>query len=169
MTRRILVVDDEQSIREALSKLLHAEGYEIALAENGQEAIEKLIQQPFDLLVLDIGLPVHDGWATLRWLAEFNPLFPVIVITGLWKQSQKAEAAGVDVLIEKPLDVPKLLQNIRELLQEPPESRVRRIHNRERGLRHVTCDVKEFCQQLLKRFTTPDPSNQTSGPKNQQA
>ncbi len=117
------MVDDEKSIRESLSKVLRTEGYEVVLAEDGQEAIEKLIQEPIDILVLDIGLPVKDGWATLRWLAQVNPLFPVIVITGRWKQAELAEAAGVDVLMEKPLNVPMLLQNIRDLLQEPPEVR----------------------------------------------
>src|ERR1019366_70143 len=128
MSTKILVVDDEQTIRESLAKILRAEGYEIVLAENGQEAIEKLVQESFNLLLLDLGLPVKDGWATLRWLNQVNPVFPVIVITGRWKQGELAEAAGVDVLMEKPLDVPKLLQNILELLQEPAEARARRIH-----------------------------------------
>lgn len=153
MAKKILVVDDDQFIRESLSKVLRAEGYEIALAETGQEAVEKLIQEPIDLLLLDLGLPVKDGWAILGWLAEVNSHFPVIVITGRWKQAELAEAAGVDVLMEKPLDVPRLLQNIRELLQESAEAR-----GRKRGFQRVSCDQKEFCEQLLKRFTTPYPS-----------
>ena len=63
MNEKILVVDDERSIRESLSKVLRAEGYEIVLAENGQQAIEKLAQEPIDLLPLDLGLPGKDGWA----------------------------------------------------------------------------------------------------------
>ena len=62
MSTKILVVDDEQTIRESLAKILRAEGYEIVLAENGQEAIEKLVQESFNLLLLDLGLPVKDGW-----------------------------------------------------------------------------------------------------------
>ena len=102
MNEKILVVDDERSIRESLSKVLRAEGYEIVLAENGQQAIEKLAQEPIDLLLLDLGLPGKDGWATLRWLAQVSPLLPVIIITGRWKQGELAAAAKVDVLMGKP-------------------------------------------------------------------
>ena len=101
-------MDDEKSIRESLGKVLRTEGYEVVLGEDGEEAIQKLIQEPIDILVLDIGLPVKDGWAALRWLAQVNPLFPVILITGRWKQAELAEAAGVDVLMEKPLNVPNV-------------------------------------------------------------
>ena len=124
MSKKVLLVDDEKSIRESLSKVLRTEGYEVVPAEDGEEAIQKLVHEPIDILVLDIGLPVKDGWATLRWLAQVNPQFPVILITGRWKQAELAEAAGVDVLMEKPLNVPQLLQHIRELLQELPEVRV---------------------------------------------
>lgn len=155
MTRKILVVDDEESIRESLSKVLRAEGYEVELAENGQEAIEKMIREPMDLLLLDIGLPVKDGWSTLDWLNLTNSELPVILITGRWMQGERAEAAGAPVLMEKPLDVPKLLQYIRELLEEPPEARARRLQDHKRGFRQAPCDTKALHQQLLKRFTAP--------------
>ena len=165
MNEKILVVDDERSIRESLSKVLRAEGYEIVLAENGQQAIEKLAQEPIDLLLLDLGLPGKDGWATLRWLAQVSPLLPVIIITGRWKQGELAAAAEVDVLMEKPLDVPVLFQIIHELLQEPPEVRARRIHARGAGFRNVPCDGKEFCEQLKRSYTTPYPCGAMSVPK----
>src|SRR5579859_2304002 len=153
MGKKVLLVDDEKSIRESLSKVLRTEGYEVVPAEDGQEAIQKLVQEPIDMLVLDIGLPVKDGWATLRWLAQVNPLCPVILITGRWKQAELAEAAGVDVLMEKPLNVPLLLQHIRELLQEPPE-----VRGGKRPFRNVSCDIEKFCEQMLTRLTTPYPS-----------
>jgi DNA-binding response OmpR family regulator len=161
MTKKILVVDDDQFIRESLSKVLRTEGYEIVLAETGQKAIEKMIQEPIDLLLLDLGLPVKDGWAILRWLAEVNSHFPVIVITGRWKQAELAKVAGVDVLMEKPLNVPMLLQNIHELLQESAEA-----GGRKRGFHCVPCDVQAFCEQLWKRFTTPYPSGEPRHSKN---
>ncbi|HEV2437527.1 MAG TPA: response regulator [Verrucomicrobiae bacterium] len=161
MPGKILIVDDEKSIRESLSKVLRTEGYDVVLAETGQQAIDKMIQEPIDLLLLDLGLPVKDGWGTLRWLAQVNPLFPVIVITGRWKQAELAEAAGVDVLMEKPLNMPLLLQNISELLQESAEAR-----GRKRGFRCVPCDVQAFCEQLWKRFTTPYRSGESRDSKN---
>ncbi len=155
MKKRILLVDDEHSIREGLSKVLRAENYEVVLANNGQEAIEALARQPSDLLLLDLGLPVKDGWETLKWLAGVNPSLPVIIITGRWKQEALAAAAGVDVLMEKPLDVPLLLQLVRDLLEEAPEARVRRLRDRAANFRLVPCDNREFCERVQKGYTTP--------------
>jgi len=165
MNKKILVVDDERSIRDALSKVLRAEGYEVVLAENGQDAIEKHDAQHVDLLLMDIGLPVKDGWTALAWLSAVDRLLPVIIITGRWKQSERAAAARADVLMEKPLDVPLLLQIIHELLQEPAETRARRIHEREPHFRHVACDNKEFCERVKRGYTTPYPSGELSAPK----
>lgn len=155
MNKKILVVDDEQSIRDSLNKALRAEGYEITLAEDGQTAIEKLTQEPVDLLLLDIGLPTKDGWDILKWLAKTKPMLPVVMITGRWKQDQLAQAAGVDVLMEKPLDVPLLFQIIHELTEEPAGARAARIRERGHDFRRAFCDPKEFCAQLQKRFMAP--------------
>jgi DNA-binding response OmpR family regulator len=156
-TKKILLVDDEHSIREGLSKILGAENYEVVLAENGQQAIEKHGAERIDLLLLDLNLPVKDGWATLKWLAEINPLLPVIIITGRFNQRVLAEQAGADALMEKPLDVPLLLQTIRELMAETPEGRAQRASNRPSGFRYTACDSDQFCEMLLERFTTPYP------------
>ena len=115
-------MDDERSIRESLSKILGAENYEVVLAENGHEAIEKHGAQRIDLLILDLNMPVKNGWDTLDWLVKIDPVLPVVIITGRSNQRALAEAAGADALMEKPLDVPLLLQTIRELMDEPMES-----------------------------------------------
>jgi DNA-binding response OmpR family regulator len=135
MTKNILLVDDERSIRESLCKVLRAEGYEVVCAENGEEAIGKCRQERMDLLLLDLGLPVKDGWETLKWMAEVNPLLPVIIITGRGQQRELAEKAGADALMEKPLNVPCLLETIRELVDEPVEYRAERIRRHERSFR----------------------------------
>ena len=122
MIKRILLVDDERSIRESLSKILGAENYEVVLAENGHEAIEKHGAQRIDLLILDLNMPVKNGWDTLDWLVKIDPVLPVVIITGRSNERALAETAGADALMEKPLDVPLLLQTIRELMDEPMES-----------------------------------------------
>jgi two-component system, OmpR family, copper resistance phosphate regulon response regulator CusR len=157
MSKKILIVDDDSSILESLSKLLGAEGYEIELAEDGQQAIEKLVQNHVDLLLLDLGMPVKDGWSTMRWLAEVNPLFPVILMTGQSNQRAPAARAGADVLMEKPLDVPRLLQIIHDLIDEPMECRLQRAIHRPVGFRYLTCDHEKFLELQNKRFTTPYP------------
>lgn len=161
MAKTILLVDDEKSIRDSLNKLLRAEGYEVVLAQDGQEAIQMLVQEPIDILILDIGLPVKDGWATLRWLKQVNPLFPVILITGRWRQAELAEAAGVAVLMEKPLNLTLLLQHIRELVQAPSKG-----YHVKRPFRSVSCDVEKFCDQMFKRLITPYPFTRPRRPKN---
>jgi len=157
MTKRILLVDDDRSIRESLSKILRAENYEVVLGENGQDAIEKQGAEHIDLLILDLNMPVKNAWATLERLVGINPLLPVVIITGRSNQRAPAETAGADALMEKPLDVPLLLQTIRELLTEPMESRARRANNRVSSFRYVPCDNELFREMLLKRHDTPYP------------
>jgi DNA-binding response OmpR family regulator len=154
---KILVVDDERSIREALSKVLRAENYEVLLAETGKDAVERYGEGRIDLLLLDLNLPGGNGWATLAWLAKVNPLLPVVIITGRASQREVAEKSGADALMEKPLDVPLLLQTIRELLDEPMESRVQRASQRTSSFRFVPCDEQLFRQMLTERFTVPYP------------
>lgn len=157
MHPRILIVDDESSIRDALRKVLHTEGYEVVCAANGLKAIEQFGAEKIDLMLLDLGLPVKDGWGTLEWLDQVNPLLPVIIITGRHAQRELAEQAGADALMEKPLNVPRLLQAIRELLNEPVERRLERTRHRAPGFRYVPCDQELFLKELNTRFTTPYP------------
>jgi DNA-binding response OmpR family regulator len=122
MTKRILLADDERSIRESLSKILRAENYELCWPKTARKPSRNtrgLAHRPLDL---DLNMPVKNGSATLKWLAEINPVLPVVIITGRSNQRALAETAGADALMEKPLDVPLLLQTIRELMDEPIEN-----------------------------------------------
>ncbi len=157
MTQRILVVDDEKSIREALSKVLRNEDYEVLMAETGQEAMERYGTGRIDLLLLDLNLPGGNGWTTLDWLAKVNPLLPVVIITGRSNQRALAEKSGADALMEKPLDVPRLLETIQELLNEPMEKRAQRANQRTSSFRFGACDDQLFGQMLRERFTSPCP------------
>ena len=155
MNTNILVVDDERTIRESLSKVLHAENYEVLCAENGQEAIERFAEARIDLLLLDLGLRGNDGWATLEWLAQVNPLLPVVIITGRGNQREHAEMAGAYALMEKPLDVPRLLETMSELLNEPLLRRAQRAGHRAASFRFAPCDHRRFEELQVERFTTP--------------
>ena len=160
MKPNILVVDDELSIRESLCKVLQAENYAVVCAEDGQKAIEKFGQEKIDLLLLDLGLPIKDGWDGLEWLGVINRLVPVIIITGRCNQRDLAEMAGADALMEKPLDVPKLLETVHELISEPMERRFQRAVERPNGFRYVSCDSELLREMLLERLTTPYPCNE---------
>lgn len=151
--QRILLVDDERSVRESLGKLLRAEGYAVDVAENGQVALEQYRRARPDLLLLDIGLPVRDGWSTLEWLVGVDTLMPVVLITGRFRQDELARQAGADALFEKPLDVPRMLATIHELTERPSEPRARRV--RTVGFRYEPCDIERFRDLLLKRSSAP--------------
>ena len=132
-TYKVLVADDDESVRESLRKLLHGEGYQVIAVANGAEAVETFRQEvnQIDLLLVDLNMPLKNGWATLDRLIEVNPSLPVLIVTGQPNQSEMAEAAGVSALVEKPIDVPALLQLIHTLLAGAVESRGRRAGRRE--------------------------------------
>ena len=80
--KKILVVDDDRQIRLALQKLLRGEGYDVALAADGWEGIEKFERDPMDLVLLDVGLPDISGWDVFGTITTINPFVPVMIITG---------------------------------------------------------------------------------------
>jgi CheY-like chemotaxis protein len=123
----VLIVDDEKSVRESLAKVLCSKGYEALMAADGIEAFELYKQRLPDLVLLDLNMPRQNGWATFEKISNFNPLAPVIVITGRPDQSEFAAALRVRVLMEKPLDVPQLIEAVRQLIEEPLPKRLDRL------------------------------------------
>jgi DNA-binding response OmpR family regulator len=124
---RILVVDDDASVREMLARVLVGEGYLVWPAADGKAALEIVAAQKIDLVLLDLNLPRESGWEIFEKLTLKNPLLTVIIITARSNQLFTALGAGVGALLEKPLNFPKLLQTISRLLAEPEESRRARL------------------------------------------
>jgi DNA-binding response OmpR family regulator len=127
MNERLLVVDDDESVRESLKRVLQGAGYEVVLAAGGLEAAVRFDPEQIDLLLLDLSLPNQSGWDVFEGVTTRYPCVPVIIITGLPDQYRTAVAAGVGALFEKPVEVPALLTAIEALLADPPEVRVRRL------------------------------------------
>jgi CheY-like chemotaxis protein len=127
MKKRILVVDDDQSVRMSLKKVLEGAGYEVVLAAGGLEAAVRFEPGRVDLLMLDLNLPNQSGWDVFERLTTQYPFVPVIIITGLPNQQRVARAAGVGALFEKPVEAAALLERMEELLAEPPEMRLERM------------------------------------------
>ena len=117
--KRILLADDSPQIRESLSKLLRNAGYHITLVAQGGQALDRALEEEFDLLLLDLNMPGMDGWQTLDHLALLKPELPVLIITAQPDQRDWARAGGARALMEKPLDLPLLLQTIREFTGQP--------------------------------------------------
>lgn len=128
--KKILLVDDDAAIRRFLLRLLTGEGYRVLPAANGQEALEFASTARFDLVLLDLNMPEMDGWETFEGLTQEHPLLPVIVITARPNQLFPALAAGVGALLEKPLDLTRLLEEIPRLLREPRQERLARLAGR---------------------------------------
>lgn len=137
MKKAILVVDDDLQIRESLGKLLRAEGYEVALAADGQAGIDLFDKQRIDLVLLDLSLPGDGGWEIFGAITDTNPCLPIIIITGRENQHELATLAGVGALMEKPLNLPVLLETVSKLIAEAPEARLERLVGLRSDLRYV--------------------------------
>lgn len=127
MKPKILLLDDDVAIRQMLGRVLTREGYLVIPAATGQEALELSAAAELDLLLLDLNLPGQSGWDIFERLTAEDPLLPIIIITARANQLFPALGAGAGALMEKPLDLPRLLQIIRDLLNEPVEARLARL------------------------------------------
>jgi DNA-binding response OmpR family regulator len=124
---RLLLADDDATVRASLTDLLTMEGYVVIPARDGQHALELAASTEFDLVLLDLNMPVKNGWDTFEHLTSKHPLLPVVIITARPNQWFTAIGAGVGALLEKPMDIPTLLRTIRRLLAEPTKTRLARI------------------------------------------
>ena len=127
MKKRVLLVDDEPGVRRMLSRLLEEEGYAVLPAADGREALELAASKAPQLVLLDLNLPAQNGWDIFERLGAKHPYLPVIIITARPNQIFPALAAGAGALMEKPLDLPKLLSTIHELLAEPAATQRARL------------------------------------------
>jgi signal transduction histidine kinase/ActR/RegA family two-component response regulator len=116
---RILVVDDEEYVRDLLRDILEAEGCEVALAEGGREALTLFEAGKFDAIFTDVGMPEMSGWELARAVRERNTNIPLAVITG-WGEavgSSERKAAQVDWVVAKPFDTPQIVEIAQEVFR----------------------------------------------------
>ncbi len=115
---RILVIDDESAIRESLEVLLSLEGYTVEMAADGEIGLQRLEQNLYDLVLLDLALPGQSGMELLPQIHERYPELPVIMITAYGTVDNVVDAirAGAENFIQKPWDNEKLLADIRSAL-----------------------------------------------------
>lgn len=120
--KKILIVDDEKNIREALREFLTAEGYQVALAENGKSGLEKFNQESFDVVFLDVKMPGIDGVEAFHNMKSKKPDIKYIIITGLLDESTFDRAmsispGSVDAFLNKPFkpnDIRECLKTVFE-------------------------------------------------------
>jgi len=115
MARRVLVVDDDPDILDALSEILEAEGYDVQRARNGREALQRLEQGLPDLVLLDLMMPVMDGWEFARSL-DPGARPPIIVLSADRNVSAKAKEIGALGWLAKPFELSDLLTAVRRVV-----------------------------------------------------
>src|SRR6266853_2256149 len=96
-------------------------------AENGQQALELASRLPVDLALLDLNMPVKNGWDTFEQLTREHPFIPIIIATARPNQLFTAMNAGVGALLEKPMEIRTLLWTMEKLLAETAEQRLARL------------------------------------------
>ncbi len=111
---RILIVDDEQPIREILLKVLSLLGYAVVEVNNGREAMEAFGQRHFDLVITDMDMPEVDGLTLASLIKQRSPHTPVLMITGTGEQDIKS--SSIDVVMYKPFQLAELETTVHGLL-----------------------------------------------------
>jgi len=123
---KILLVEDNEMNRDMLSRRLVRKGFEVVMALDGQQAVEAAAAQSPDLILMDMSLPVIDGWEATRRIkaAPATQAIPVIALTAhaMSSDREKSLEAGCDDYDTKPVELPRLMSKIKALLENPPPS-----------------------------------------------
>lgn len=116
----VLVVDDEDALRTVLSNELTNEGYDVASAADGDDAISELQKGAYDLILLDIKMPRMNGFEVLKFVKEHHPRTKVVMLTGFadLKNAIESKKLGADDFVSKPYDLVDLLTTIERVLSE---------------------------------------------------
>jgi len=111
VAKRVLVVDDDASIREMLSTALEDDGYEVVPAINGEDALSVCTRWRPDVIVLDLMMPVMDGWTFAKRLRETDEI-PIVVLSAATDLVRQAKSLGAAAVVGKPFDLDQLLPKV---------------------------------------------------------
>ncbi|MGH2486335.1 MAG: response regulator [Ktedonobacterales bacterium] len=113
VTRPVLVVDDDAVILESIQLALMDEGYPVVIASNGQEALERAREHAPCLILLDMKMPVMDGWAfAAAYREQAAPHAPIVVMTAAHDSRARAAEIGADSFLSKPFDLDRLFDMV---------------------------------------------------------
>jgi signal transduction histidine kinase/ActR/RegA family two-component response regulator len=116
---RILVIDDEDSVREILSEILKVKGHKVVVASDGEEGVERFKKETFDLVFTDLGMPKISGWEVGKIIKEMNPEVPIIMITGWGMElsKEKMSESGIDLIVSKPFQFDQVVELVSEAME----------------------------------------------------
>ncbi|MBA2964235.1 MULTISPECIES: response regulator transcription factor [Ramlibacter] len=116
---RVLLIEDEAPLRLGLARQLEAEGYRVDQAADGEEGLFLATEYPFDLAIIDLGLPKLNGLAIVQRLRARGSAMPILVLTarGTWQDKVAGLEAGADDYLVKPFEYPELAARVKALLR----------------------------------------------------
>ena len=126
----ILLVDEDLPVRQALERALTAENFQVVFAASMHEAEQRFGEYHIDVLLLGLNSRNESGWDTVQRLTALQPLLPVIITTARPGHQMSANTPAVDAWMEKPLDLPVLIQTLNELASQTPDDRRRVLNER---------------------------------------
>lgn len=131
---KILIADDEQSLRLVLDTILRKDGYEVDTAENGKQAVEMVITGEYDMVILDIRMPLLDGMQAFREIHKVKPDLPVLLMTAYGSGYDAVEAMkrGAFDYITKPFNVEQVKFHVAQAIR----------------MRRLTCEVEVLFQEV---------------------
>ncbi len=114
-TKYVLILEDDPSIREAVAEVLALEGFHVAAAAHGREGLRLLADRQPDVILLDLQMPVMDGWAFARELQSRGLMIPTIVMTAAYRGAAWARETGAAAFVAKPFDLDELVALVKRI------------------------------------------------------
>ena len=141
---RILIIEDEHKIANALKRVFQQEHYAVDVCYDGEEGLAMGTNQPYDIMIIDLGLPKKDGLEVIKELRQQSVHTPVIVLTAKGSTSEKVAGldAGADDYILKPFAMDEVLARVRALLRRPADRQTTVLEAEDLTLNTTTYEVK---------------------------
>ena len=141
---RVLIIEDEHKIANALKRVFQQEHYAVDVCYDGEEGLAMGTNQPYDIMIIDLGLPKKDGLQVIKELRQQGVHTPVIVLTAKGSTSEKVAGldAGADDYILKPFAMDEVLARVRALLRRPADQQTTVLEAEDLTLNTTTYEVK---------------------------
>ena len=141
---RVLIIEDEHKIANALKRVFQQEHYAVDVCYDGEEGLAMGANQPYDIMIIDLGLPKKDGLQVIKELRQQSVHTPVIVLTAKGSTSEKVAGldAGADDYILKPFAMDEVLARVRALLRRPADQQTTVLEAEDLTLNTTTYEVK---------------------------